>query len=268
MSRRHSSLASTHAAMSCSQSFISSGRPGQIAISARYAARCSLGRISPWWSMSRCSSSASRRSPGSYDDPSRLQSSRSALGATAAIGSCWTSVSRSTTSSRSVGRGASSSCARTAIRRACSTGQPAHQASTPSGSPCGSSAPPSHDAIGSGGVAPSPSSSRNSGSRGSSAPSELQLGAPHGHHDRRRQARVGRHDAVVRQHLLQGGDLGLVEGRVVGDPDRAVLEVVHGVLVAQPARRRHRRPASPGRAGHPAAAPARSPRPRRRGARC
>ena len=57
-------------------------------------------------------------------------------------------------------------------------GQPVHQASTPSGSPCGSSVPPSHDAIGSGAVAPSPSSSMKSGSRGSSAPSSCSW-APH-----------------------------------------------------------------------------------------
>ena len=40
--------------------------------------------------------------------------------ATAAVGSTWRNVSRSTTVARSVGRSASSSCARTAIRRASS----------------------------------------------------------------------------------------------------------------------------------------------------
>ena len=56
---------------------------------------------------------------GRYAEPRRLQRTRSAFGAIAAVGSICSSVSRWTTSSRSVGRGASSSCARTAIRRAC-----------------------------------------------------------------------------------------------------------------------------------------------------
>src|SRR2546430_15810535 len=56
---------------------------------------------------------------GSYREPRRLQRTRSALGAIAAVGSIWSSVSCWTTVSRSRGRRASSSCARTAIRLAC-----------------------------------------------------------------------------------------------------------------------------------------------------
>jgi len=55
---------------------------------------------------------------GEYDDPRRLQATRSALGAITAVGSIWSSVSWRTTSSSSVGRGLSKSCARTAMRRA------------------------------------------------------------------------------------------------------------------------------------------------------
>ena len=54
-----------------------------------------------------------------YAEPSRLQATRSALGAMAAVGSICSSVNCCTTGSSSVGRGASSSCARTAMRRAC-----------------------------------------------------------------------------------------------------------------------------------------------------
>lgn len=64
------------------------------------------------------SASGSRRCAGWHSCPSRLHSIRSALGATALVWSSWSRDGRRTTSSRSVGRGASSSCARTAIRRA------------------------------------------------------------------------------------------------------------------------------------------------------
>ena len=66
----------------------------------------------------RSRSSASCRWAGSYAFPSRLQATRSALGATTAVGSSCRNVSRSTTVLRSRGRLASSSCARIAIRRA------------------------------------------------------------------------------------------------------------------------------------------------------
>jgi hypothetical protein len=56
---------------------------------------------------------------GWYAEPMRLQATRSALGAIAAVGSICSRVSCSTTASSSVGRRASSSCARTAMRRAC-----------------------------------------------------------------------------------------------------------------------------------------------------
>ena len=59
--------------------------------------------------------------PGRRSLPSRLHSTRSALGAMAAVGSICRSVSRSTTATRSVGRGRSSSCAWIAMRRAWST---------------------------------------------------------------------------------------------------------------------------------------------------
>ena len=39
------------------------------------------GRMKPWWSISTCRSSGSTSSARSYDDPSRLQSTRSAVGA-------------------------------------------------------------------------------------------------------------------------------------------------------------------------------------------
>ena len=192
-----------------------------------------LGRISPWWSMSRCSSSASRSSPGSYDDPSRLHSSRSALGATAEIGSCWTSVSRADDLEQ-VGRAA----ARPAAGPAPRSGGPAPRVSRcirrrrPPGRPAGRRAPPSHDAIGSGDGAAVAVLLDEQRQPRVVRPAQVQLGAPDGHDDRRRQVRVGRHDAVVGQHLLQRRDLVGGEVRVVGDPDRAVLEVVHRVLVA------------------------------------
>ena len=56
---------------------------------------------------------------GRYLEPSRLQATRSALGAIVAVGSICNRVSCRTTVSRSVGRCASSSCARIAMRRAC-----------------------------------------------------------------------------------------------------------------------------------------------------
>ena len=61
---------------------------------------------------------ACRARAGRYDEPSRLQATRSALGAIAAVGSSWRKVRRSTIGTSSVGRSAVSSCARTAIRRA------------------------------------------------------------------------------------------------------------------------------------------------------
>lgn len=57
--------------------------------------------------------------PGEYDDPNRLHSTTSALGAIADVGSIRIAVRCSTTLYRSVGRGSASNCARTATRRAC-----------------------------------------------------------------------------------------------------------------------------------------------------
>jgi hypothetical protein len=67
----------------------------------------------------RSCSNAVRRCSVRYTDPSRLHATRSALGATAAVGSICSSVSRSTMATRSVERSASNSCARIATRRAC-----------------------------------------------------------------------------------------------------------------------------------------------------
>src|SRR5512142_1651100 len=67
----------------------------------------------------RSSSSAFVKCSGRYDEPRRLQATRSAFGATAAVGSIWRNAKWWTTSSRLVERGASRSCALTAIRRAC-----------------------------------------------------------------------------------------------------------------------------------------------------
>ena len=67
----------------------------------------------------RSCSRACCRWAGWYAEPRRLQATRSALGAIAAVGSICSRVSCCTTASSSVGRGASSSCARTAMRRAC-----------------------------------------------------------------------------------------------------------------------------------------------------
>src|SRR5205814_228092 len=61
---------------------------------------------------------AASSSAGEYADPSRLQATRWTFGAMAAVGSSCSSVSRRTTSSTPVGRSASSSWARTAMRRA------------------------------------------------------------------------------------------------------------------------------------------------------
>ena len=63
----------------------------------------------------RSSSSACVSCSGRYDSPRRVHATRSALGAMAAVGSSCRSVRWLTTSSRSVGRSASRSCARTAI---------------------------------------------------------------------------------------------------------------------------------------------------------
>ena len=80
-----------------------------------------IGRITAFISnrVRSCSSPRFRWS-GRYDAPIRLQATRSALGAIAAVGSICSMVSRSTMGTSFVGRFASSSCARTAIRRACS----------------------------------------------------------------------------------------------------------------------------------------------------
>src|SRR6266496_2103242 len=119
MSRRHASLARTQSRWDARQPGSSprSAR-SQWAMSPRYSARSSLGRIIARSSSSVRSASAVSNSAGEYDDPRRLQATRSALGAIAAVGSTWSRVSWRTTSSSSVGRGRSKSCARTAMRRA------------------------------------------------------------------------------------------------------------------------------------------------------
>ena len=91
----------------------------QAAISARYRAMSSIGRSLFAISTSEPSPTAASRSLSwKRRVPSRDQSTRPALVATAAVRSTWRLVRCRTTSSRSVGRGSSSSCARTAIRRA------------------------------------------------------------------------------------------------------------------------------------------------------
>jgi hypothetical protein len=112
MSRRNPSLSRIHA---CVAAWLRAVRA-----SARYSPASLIGRTSALCSNSvRSSSRARRRWAGSYAEPRRLQQTMSALGAMAAVGSICSRVSCRTTSSSSVGRGASSSCARTAIRRAC-----------------------------------------------------------------------------------------------------------------------------------------------------
>ena len=87
---------------------------------ARTRPRSLIGRTSALCSNSvRSCSSACWRSAGWYAEPRRLQATRSALGATAAVGSICSRVNCCTTGSSFRGRGASSSCARTAMRRAC-----------------------------------------------------------------------------------------------------------------------------------------------------
>ena len=87
---------------------------------ARTRPRSLIGRTSALCSNSvRSCSRACCRWAGWYAEPRRLQATRSALGATAAVGSICSRVNCCTTGSSSVGRGASSSCARTAMRRAC-----------------------------------------------------------------------------------------------------------------------------------------------------
>ena len=71
-----------------------------------------------WSRLGSASSTALRRSAGEYAGPSRLQATRSALGATALTGSSWSSVSRRTAGSRPAAWPPSSSCALTATRRA------------------------------------------------------------------------------------------------------------------------------------------------------
>src|SRR5580704_12559149 len=116
MSLRHLSLARTQS--------IVAGQPRSpsfhSAISARYKATSSLGLIIPSTSISARPASAESSSAGEYDDPRRLQATRSAFGAIAATGSIWSSVSWRTTSSRPAGvlGGRSRSWARTAMRRA------------------------------------------------------------------------------------------------------------------------------------------------------
>ncbi len=80
--------------------------------------RSSAGRSTPCTSISVKSSIASVSASRGHAEPSRLQTTTSALGATAAVRSCWSNVRCRTVSARSVGRGLSSNCARTAIRRA------------------------------------------------------------------------------------------------------------------------------------------------------
>ena len=88
-------------------------------MAARKSPRSLIGRTIASSSKSVLSCSrACCRWAGWYEAPSRLQATRSAFGATAAVGSICRSVSWCTTVSRSVGRGASSIWARTAIRRA------------------------------------------------------------------------------------------------------------------------------------------------------
>ena len=82
--------------------------------------RIAAGLIIARSSSSVLSRSAPSSSAGEYADPSRLHATRSALGAIADTGSSCSSVSRRTTSSSPPARDPSSSCARTAIRRASS----------------------------------------------------------------------------------------------------------------------------------------------------
>ena len=120
--RRNPSFAASHLAAP-------GRRVGQVAMSARYSPRFAMGRtiatpgaLGGSWLV--CSNSVRSRSRACWSSsgaavwPRRLHATRSAFGATTAVGSSCTNVSRSTIVSRSVGRSASSSWARTAIRRA------------------------------------------------------------------------------------------------------------------------------------------------------
>jgi len=119
MSRRQASLADTHSRWATSQGR-SVPAPGQAAISAPCRAMSSPGRRKPRNSTICRASRARTRSDRSYAPPSRLHRTRSALGATAAVGSICRNARRSTTATRWVGRGASRSCAWMAMRRASS----------------------------------------------------------------------------------------------------------------------------------------------------
>ena len=121
MSLRHASLARTQSRSDARQPSSSprSARSHR-AMSARYRARSSAGLIIARSSSSVLSRSAASSSAGEYADPRRLHATRSALGAIAETGSSCSKVSRRTASSSPAGRDPSSSCARTAIRRASS----------------------------------------------------------------------------------------------------------------------------------------------------
>jgi hypothetical protein len=119
MSRRQASLARTQSRIDARHPGISPrSAPSQRAMSARYSARSPAGLIIARSSISERSRSASASSSGAYAEPSLLHATRSAFGAIAATGSICSRVSRPTTSSSPSGRALSSSCARTAMRRA------------------------------------------------------------------------------------------------------------------------------------------------------
>jgi hypothetical protein len=84
----------------------------------RKRAKSSAGRMRAFSSMSERLPQAVSTWAGEYEEPSRVQATRCALGATAAVGSSCRNVSRRTVSSRSLGLSAARSWARTATRRA------------------------------------------------------------------------------------------------------------------------------------------------------
>jgi hypothetical protein len=119
MFRRQASLARTQSRIDTRHPGMSPrSAPSQRAMSARYSARSPAGRIIARSSISSRFSSASPSSSGAYAEPSLLHATRSAFGAMAATGSICSRVSPRTTSSSPPGRAPSSSCARTAMRRA------------------------------------------------------------------------------------------------------------------------------------------------------
>ena len=112
-------------------------------------------------------------------------------------------------------------------------------------------------------------SSRNCGDARVVGVFDLQLGVPAAQHDRRGQALERReHDVGGGQLRLQRLEVGVAEARVVGDPDRAVLERVHGVLVGHRLGRRRRSSARRGCARRRRAGSAGSRRRPRRGPTC